>query len=296
MKAMRRYLRPVIAVLILLITVAFFVRYITRHPDALHKLAHVHPATIALLLGLYALTLVCLAFAQEGTLDLCRTKLEHSEAFLLVSYTAIINFFGPLQSGPGFRAVYLKKKYGTKLKNYSLATLLYLGFYAGFSGILLLSGIIGWLWLLVIAAVVIVAVLAAVRLRLPFIGKLAALQLGGVFKLGAATAAQVFVMSLIFFTELRAVNPHIQFGQALIYTGAANFALFVSLTPGAIGFRESFLLFSKHLHHIDNTTIVNASLLDRGVYIVYLCLLLIAVLSLHAKQRLLKRSATEQTS
>jgi uncharacterized membrane protein YbhN (UPF0104 family) len=296
MKAMKRYLKPAAAILVLGVTIAVFVRYIVQHPAALHTLAHIHPLTVVLLLGLYTLTLACLAFAQEGTLELCRTKLEHGEAFLLVSYTAIINFFGPLQSGPGFRAVYLKKKYGTKLKNYTLATLLYLGFYAGFSAILLLSGIVGWLWLLLIALVVIAVVLVAVRLQLPFIGRLAALRLGGAFKLGLATAAQVFVISLIFFVELRAVNPHIHFSQALIYSGAANFALFVSLTPGAIGFRESFLLFSKHLHHIDNTTIVNASLLDRGVYIVYLCLLLVAVLGLHAKQRLLKRAATEQSS
>ena len=296
MKKVKRYLRPVVAILILGLTIAVFARYIVHHPDALHKLAHVNAVTVLLLLGLYCLTLACLAFAQEGTLELCRTKLEHGEAFLLVSYTAIINFFGPLQSGPGFRALYLKKKYGTKLKNYTLATLLYLGFYATFSAVLLLSGVLGWLRLLGLAAILFVVVLAGIRLQLPFIKKLGALRLRGAFKLGLATAAQVFLMALIFFTELRAVNPHIHFGQALVYTGAANFALFVSLTPGAIGFRESFLLFSQHLHHIDNNTIVNASLLDRGVYIVYLCLLLIAVLGLHTKQRLLKRIATEPPS
>jgi len=71
----------------------------------------------------------------------------------------------------------------------------------------------------------------------------------------------------------------------VIYTGAANFALFVSITPGAIGFRESFLLFSQHLHHIDSSTIVAANLIDRSVYIVLLLLLAAGIFGTHAQRR-----------
>lgn len=288
----RKYIRPFVAILVLAITVTAFVRYISDHPTAVHQLSNVSPATLFLLLGLYIVSIVCLAFAQEGTLDLCRTKLKHSEAILLTSYTAIINFFGPLQSGPGFRAVYLKRKYGTKLKNYAYATLLYYMFYAGISGLFILSAFISWGILALVALVAVVAVLIGLWLNVPFIKRFRQLKLTGSVKLFLATAAQLLVVSLIYFTELKTVNPHIGYDQALIYTGAANFALFVALTPGAIGFRESFLLFSQKLHHISDSNIVSASLLDRGIYVIFLGLLFLFVISLHAKEKL-RPSASE---
>jgi uncharacterized membrane protein YbhN (UPF0104 family) len=72
----------------------------------------------------------------------------------------------------------------------------------------------------------------------------------------------------------------------LSYTGAANLALFVSLTPGAIGFRESFLYFSQSLHHITTAQILSANLIDRAVYVIFLLLLLLVVLIMHVGKRL----------
>jgi uncharacterized membrane protein YbhN (UPF0104 family) len=102
----------------------------------------------------------------------------------------------------------------------------------------------------------------------------------------AATAAQMTVQVVIFYTELRSVDASISFAQALTYTGAANFALFVSLTPGAIGIREAFLVFSQGLHHISSAAIVAANVIDRAVYLMLLGILFILVLSLHAKDKL----------
>jgi uncharacterized membrane protein YbhN (UPF0104 family) len=72
----------------------------------------------------------------------------------------------------------------------------------------------------------------------------------------------------------------------MVYTGAANLALFVSLTPGAIGFRESFLVFSQHLHHISNSTIVAANILDRAMYLVLLLILALIIFGTHARRQL----------
>ncbi len=282
----RKYLKPIASVLVLVATGLAFAHFVSTHPAARHQLASLHPTVLFLLLGLYTLVLGCLVLAQEGTLDMCATRLGRTETLLLTMYTAIVNFFGPLQSGPGFRAVYLKKRYGTKLKNYALATLLYLGFYACFSGLFLLSGVVSWQWLLILALLGVGVFTAAVRFELPLTRHLKSLAWRGSIKLGVATLLQVFITATIYYVELRSVNHGVHFSQAIIYTGAANFALFVSVTPAAIGFRESFLLFSQHLHHIDTTTIVNASLIDRGVYVLFLGILVLVALGLHAKQRL----------
>ena len=283
---LRRYLKPLAATIILLVTVGSFAVFIAKHPSVWHQLTAVHPAILALLLALYGLTLLALLFVLEGTLELCSTTMKRQESLLLTAYTAIINFFGPLQSGPGFRAVYLKKRHGTKLKNYALASLMYYGFFAAFSGLFLLSGLLSGWWLATIAAAIIVLVTLGLYLNVPGLSKLKQLRLQGTFKLASATLLQVSIVAFIYFIELRSVNPHIHLGQAVSYTGAANFALFVSLTPGAIGFRESFLLFSRHIHHINSSNIVSASLLDRGVYVLFLGILFLLVLAIHGKNRL----------
>jgi uncharacterized membrane protein YbhN (UPF0104 family) len=101
-----------------------------------------------------------------------------------------------------------------------------------------------------------------------------------------ATFVQVCFITGYYFVELRAVNVHISLHQAIVYTGAANFALFVSLTPDAIGFRESFLVLSQRLHHISTANILTANLIDRAVYALFLGLLFLLVLVLHAKAKL----------
>jgi uncharacterized membrane protein YbhN (UPF0104 family) len=98
--------------------------------------------------------------------------------------------------------------------------------------------------------------------------------------------AELCVIASWYFVELRAVNPSISVGQAISYSGAANFALFVSVTPDAVGIREAFLLFSQHIHHVSTKDIISANVIDRAAYVLYLVLLLLFVISLHAKEKL----------
>jgi uncharacterized membrane protein YbhN (UPF0104 family) len=79
----------------------------------------------------------------------------------------------------------------------------------------------------------------------------------------------------------------------ITYTGAANFALFVALTPGAIGIREAFLLFTRHLHHISSANIVAANIIDRAIFIVVLGVLFGLTLGFHAKYKSLWRKSND---
>jgi uncharacterized membrane protein YbhN (UPF0104 family) len=101
-----------------------------------------------------------------------------------------------------------------------------------------------------------------------------------------ATLLQAGVQAVIYGVELHSVNHHIHTTQVLTYTGAANLALFVSLTPGAIGIRESFLIFTRHLHHISSANIIVANVIDRSVYIVYLLVLIVIIIAVQAKGKL----------
>jgi uncharacterized membrane protein YbhN (UPF0104 family) len=78
----------------------------------------------------------------------------------------------------------------------------------------------------------------------------------------------------------------VSFGQTLSYAGAANFSLYAALTPGAIGIREAFLVFSQGIHHISSSVIVAANVIDRAVFLLFLGLLFVGVTLLHAKDKL----------
>jgi uncharacterized membrane protein YbhN (UPF0104 family) len=275
-----RFIRQIVAVTVIIVTITVFVDYFRAHPAVGRQLHHTSPELLASLIALYLLSIVALAGVTYATLRLCKITLGKSESFLLTAYTAVINFFGPLQSGPAFRAVYLKTKYDLKLKNYAAATLVYYFFWGVYSLLMLFSGKLGW-WL---TAIALVALLAGYRLRQN--RRLQGIDLHGWYLLALATLAQIAVVSLIYFLELRSVAPGTAFSQAIIYTGAANLALFVSLTPAAIGFRESFLLLSQRLHDVSNSAIVAANILDRAVYVIVLLGLALYIFGTHAGRRL----------
>ncbi|MEO8105185.1 MAG: lysylphosphatidylglycerol synthase domain-containing protein [Candidatus Saccharibacteria bacterium] len=282
--------RPIAVISILLVTVGAFINYFVTHDEVRQQISQTTPGVLIALLALYLIFMFSLGLIFQATLKLCRIKLPLPEVTLVTMYSSIINFFGPLQSGPAFRGVYLKKKHNVSLKNYTAATLAYYGFYALFSGLFLLSGVLGW-WLVAIVALSALLFLGLRYVKIPIIVRFWQLDLRGLYVMAAATISQILIITTLFFVELKAVDPHVTFGQTIIYTGAANFALFVSITPGAIGFRESFLVLSQHLHHISNSTIVAANLLDRTAYICMLLLLVVFIFGTHARNRL--RSVTK---
>ena len=77
--------------------------------------------------------------------------------------------------------------------------------------------------------------------------------------------------------------PGVKINQVISYTGAANFALFVNVTPGAVGIRETFLFFSEKLHHITNAAIIGSNVLDRSVYIIFLAIMFLVLLVVRGK-------------
>lgn len=219
------------------------------------------------------------------SLRLCATVMPAAENALLTIYSSIVNFFGPLQSGPGFRAVYLKQKHKVNYKDFIKVSLIYYAFFALISGLFLFGpSLIWWQALLGLAVIAGVcwSVIKAKKVSLAMFTSQYGLLLG----LFLVTLLQLSIVVIIYFVELRSVDTAISFKQAIIYTGAANFALFVSLTPGAIGFRETFLLVSERLHHIPDSTVIAASVIDRGVYVAFLGVLFLIALGLHAKSRL----------
>lgn len=285
---MKQRLRTILAPLIVMATIAAFVYYLKTHPEAVSQIRSLPIGILLILLTLYFGFFLALAFLTQASLRVYDRVLGRQENMLFNAYSLLINFFGPGQSGPAFRGLYLKKRHGLEYKKYLFVTLIYYAFYAMFSALMMFVGTRPW-WQTVILIIGVGAVswsfihLYKKRSKITNIGTFKAKNLGLIF---GAALIQVVIMATIFGIELNNVGANASMSQVLAYTGVSNFSLFVAITPGAIGIREAFLVFSQDLHHIGSSTIVAANVIDRAVYLLFLGLLFILVVSLHAKDKL----------
>lgn len=285
---MKRHLRTVLALAIIAVTIGAFVYYLAGHPETVDQLQSMPPATLVLLVALFAGAFIAYGFVTRVSLHMWGKTMSRQENILFNAYSSLVNFFGPGQSGPAFRGVYLKKRHNVGIKQYVLTTLIYFGFYAVISALFLLAGTRPW-WqtLLVMLAVASVSfgVIRWYKNRSK-LGKAEGLNIINLGWLGLATGLQLLLQIAVYGVALHSVGADVSWAQVVTYTGVANFALFVSLTPNGIGIREAFLLFTQDLHHIDSSTIVAASVVDRAAYLLFLGLLFVLVISLHAKDKL----------
>jgi len=285
----RSLIKRLIATVIIIASLAFLVYYWRSHPAITEQLKSINPLIIIGLVALYLCMTAILTCLYAVTLRMCGKRIPVAENTLLTMYSSVINFFGPLQSGPGFRALYLKKKHAISIKSYTAATLLYYALFALCNSVFLLFGIIPLRFapLVGLALVAIAWLVWRGLFRIPLLARYKTRVDGRLFALLALiTLGQALLVVLIYFIELHTLGVQASLSQTIVYSGAANLALFVSLTPGALGFRESFLYLSQKLHHIPNDTIIAANVLDRAVYVAFLLVLLAVIVIFHAGKRL----------
>lgn len=287
---MRRIpLRAVLSVSVIALTAAAFAWYLRAHPGYLAQLRHIQPIWLFLILISSFLAIFALNLLYDVLVRMTGKRLEPTENFLLTIYSSIANFFGPLQSGPGVRAAYLKTKHRVSLKAYFLVTLLYYAAFAVINAFCLLIGTRPW-WQAVLASFVAAgasyAVIQFALRKRRKDAKLLHITPRLLTLLVVLTATQILFIGLRYYFALRAAGADISIGQAISYTGAANFAVFVSFTPDGIGIREAFILFAQGIHGVSTENIVAANIIDRASYVLFLGILFIVALLLHAGDRL----------
>jgi uncharacterized membrane protein YbhN (UPF0104 family) len=285
---MKHRIRLSLTITLVVITLAAFVYYISSHRYLLTKLSQIPLSIIIWLLLLYILWFGVLGIILYITVLICKKSLTIKENFLLNAFSTLVNFFVPGQGGIAVRGIYLKKVKNLAVRNYIFISLVYFMFYALISGVLLLYHNQQW-WVTVLAGLTITLIsfgiiyLYVTRSKT----KLTNLDLSvkNLIYLFLATLLQSIIQIAIFGVELNAVNNSIGIHQVITYTGAANFSLFVALTPGAIGIRETFLIITKQLNGISSANIIAANIIDRSVFLIFLGILFIATLALHTKYK-----------
>lgn len=291
-------LRNLFMVLILVATLGIFAWYLRTHPEHIAQLRQLKPGWLGLILLANAGGMAALVGLYQVLVRMLGLNMAATENMLLSIYSSIANFFGPMQSGPGVRAAYLKAKHHIPVRRYVLATLFAYAVFAILSAFCLLVGARPWwqtlLAVLAAAACSGVVIHFFVRKRSSTHGRLI-LTKGLLAGVVVFTVLQICFLTLRFYFALTATGAEVSLGQALSYTGAANFALFVSLTPDGIGIREAFLYAAQGIHTVSTPEIVAASLVDRATYVLFLGLLFLLAVSLHAKSRIERFTKAKST-
>lgn len=266
--------KKIINLTIVAITISLAIYFFSRHQYLLTEISKIPLYLIFLVIFLYLLIAFILSLLFIETIKINKAKVKLFSSILVNSKSLFINFFVPGQSGPAYRAYYLKTEHKVKLVDYSFSLLLYYAIYFIISLSILLLGAIKLFYCI---PLLLVFYLTSYFFLKYYLGKKNTkryeIKFDYILTIFALTLLQSIVIFTIYYLELHFVSNTFKLQQILAYTGIANLSLFVALTPGAIGIREAFLIFSRNITHIDTAQVAATSLIDRSIYIVFLLIL-----------------------
>ena len=108
-------------------TFGFLAWYSHSHPEVIYAIRNASALAVLCVVLLYVASIFCLTFVLQSMLHLFGLRLDQTESLLLTAYSSLVNFFGPGQSGPGLRALYLHLRLGLKIQHFALGTFIYFG-------------------------------------------------------------------------------------------------------------------------------------------------------------------------
>ncbi len=281
--ASKKYLSPIL----ILATLILAVYYLLHHKSLLTNLEHISILTLFIVFVLYIVMLIILSYIFLATTRLLSVKLDFRNNILLNAYSLFMNFFIPGQTGPLYRGYYLKQKYKIKYADFLLATIVYFTLYIIIAVIFILAG--SQRYYITILGSLLFSILIYLAIRYYFqkhTPDSLNLSFKNILILFTFTFLQYVIQSIIYYIEINNVDHSVHIGNVITYTGTANLAIFVSLTPGAIGIREAFLIFSERLNHLTSSIIVLANIIDRSVYLIFLIILGLVVILFHVQSKL----------
>lgn len=297
-----KQLRTALRVLLFAIFIGLFVWFFLTHRSDFSVLSDI-PVYLLVLIGLSQLgVIITNVIFQIALLRIYGITMPWWESFVVIVKSSVINFFGFLQGGAGYRAYYLKKNYGV---NYSRFALLFTANYLVVFSLYAFFGLLGALLqalnsdkatnygVVVFFAAATVGLLVMMFVspsRIP--GKVKIFKRirdvlsewdhitsdkSRVFGLFWIALAQYFLTACAFFFELKAIHASTSIAGLMVYSAIAGFSILVALTPAAIGFRETLLIFARQSLGVSISTIVISATVDRLVYFVLLVILNIVI-------------------
>jgi uncharacterized membrane protein YbhN (UPF0104 family) len=283
-------------IFLLVLTIVLFILYFVNNRDSFARIGELSVLQFLLIFLGQTIILVANALTLMIIVSFCRKKMDVADAARVTAYSSLINFFGFLQGGVGFRAVYLKKIYEIPLKKYFALTAVQYILLFGLSGLLLFFGIVlttglqnALLFVLMGTAALLIVLL--VMKKFGVLTKLASRFEGISFAFGSnklvlligSLLLQLCGSLIAYGVALQAIGANITAGGLMVFTGISQFSVVIALTPGALGIREGLLLIVQDQMLLTTSDIIVASTIDRVVYFMTLVLLVPIALSMRKK-------------
>jgi uncharacterized protein (TIRG00374 family) len=298
-------LRRKASLLITLVVISIFLVYFFLNLDKFSALLHVNVFLLFLIAIAYLSTIAANGLFIKFILEPFDKYISVKESTYVAMISSVGNFFAPIGSGFGFRAVYLKKKHGLAYSDYiatlygnyvivflinsffALVALYLLRDSAGrgyFTLVLLFAGMFAVTFLLTIIRIPTLKKELNVKnkhLRFVATGLLdMATGWNRIVKnkrlllhLLAVTTFNFIVTLLIAWLEITALHFSISFPALLLFGVLGSLSLFINITPANLGVKEAIYLFSSAVIGLTAPQILSIALIDRGVlFAVLFCL------------------------
>jgi uncharacterized protein (TIRG00374 family) len=279
-----------------LVFIAAFIIYFLANPGLLSPLRDVSIG-ILILIGVTKMSLhVVNGLFMQWSVEVFTKRMRLSEGVYVAVLSAIGNFFGPLLGGATIRAVYLKKVHNL---SYSFFTSTLAGYYVILFAANSVLAILSLLFLrnnehtkglFVFFAAWLAIMIVLMFMRLPRREKVSRLERNRVSKFIATALYDMesgwrrlirdrkLVPKLFFlaccgfaitfitgYLEFGAIGASISIAGLGLFTAVSTSSMLVSLTPGAIGIRESLLLLTSSAMGVTTDQILQVAVIDRAV-------------------------------
>lgn len=305
MKALKRYLSPIITIIIL----GLFTLYLYRNPEIINELLSTSPIYILLIMIVYLSIFYIEGIFILITLQIFDRKISQIESFFLATISRIGNYLLPMRAGALFRATYLKKKYNFRYANF-LSTLY--GYYIIFfltNSLLAIFVLLGKSIgtqnisypLLLFFIFIVIGMLLLIFLRFPFkkflrgkikfVEKIVSIldqfidgwdlivkNKRAFLMLILVAFGNIFLNMIVVYVEFSAIQKIPSILDIILYTCISGVSLLISITPGSLGIREGAFLLTSESIGLSPDEIMRLAFLDRGVMFVLLLLCLLVIM------------------
>ena len=306
-----------VSLILTLAVIAAFVVYFILNAHQFRPLLHANLFLLLVIAAAYVTSIAVSGLFTKIILIPFNKTISLTESFFVSLISSVGNFFAPIGAGFGFRAVYLKKKFGlpyseyisTLSGNYILVFLVNSAF--GLFALYLLRSRHDSEYSVLVAAFGIVFLFSLMLslVKIPtkniklqrthwaknFLGTLTRVTNGWnhiishkrlMIQLTGLTILNLFITMFITFTIIKALHLSISFGPLLLFSVLGSLSLFINITPANLGVKEAIYLFSATVLGFSTYQILSIALIDRGV----LFLVLIVLWLISPKLRLSKLS------
>ena len=293
MKLLSRKISLILTLLIILSFIAYFI----LNSHQFEPLLHINPS---LLLIIAMADIVSIAVSGLFTKFILRPFKKHislRESFFVSLISSVGNFFAPVGAGFGFRAVYLKRKFGlpyneyisTLSGNYILVFLVnsFFGLIALYTlrsrhdseyGVLVIAFALVFFFSLILS-VVKIPVADNINVQRSRYGRSLTKNLARIThgwnhiishkrlmaQLAGLTVLNLFITMFITFTIIKSLHLSVTVGPLLLFSVLGSLSLFINITPANLGIKEAIYLFSSSVLGFSTTQILSIALIDRGV-------------------------------